>query len=69
MVTKLRIDSKGQHGGWEEIVDNAKRRTLYYHAERDEIRFNKPENWVHMLVNRFSSKSRDSGESRSDLDD
>ena len=51
---KVRIDSKGKRGGWEELVDSVTGKTLYYHAERDEVRFSKPKNWVRMLVKKFN---------------
>ena len=51
----LRIEVRERLGEWEEIVDNETGNTIYYHSVRDEIRQTKPERWVKMMANRFST--------------
>ena len=52
-VVKVRIDSKGKWGAGRSWL-TATGKTLYYHAEPDEVRFSKPKNWVRMLVKKFN---------------
>ena len=50
----MNIKSKGPEG-WVEMYDMKTRRTVYYHADLNEIRYTKPNNWVKMLVDRYSN--------------
>eukprot|EP00946_MAST-07B_sp_MAST-7B-sp1_P001988 g1988.t1 len=57
-VLVLRMEVRERLGEWEEIVDNETGKTIYYHSVRDEIRQTKPERWVRMMANRFSTGTK-----------